>query len=160
MLPVPLINLINGGRHASNDLDFQEFIIMPVGADSLLHALQIGTEVNLELADILLDRFGKVALNTGDEGGFAPPMSSPHEALEFLHEAVARVGLRGAASCTASTAPRRTSTTRRRDTYTVAGERYDRDALIGLYQRADPATSASSRSRIRCTRRTSRASPS
>ena len=96
VLPVPLINLINGGRHASNDLDFQEFIIMPVGADSLLHALQIGTEVNLKLADILLDRFGKVALNTGDEGGFAPPMSSPHEALEFLHEAVARVRLRGA----------------------------------------------------------------
>ena len=63
-MPVPLINLINGGRHASNDLDFQEFIIMPVGADSLLHALQIGTEVNLKLADILLDRFGKVALNT------------------------------------------------------------------------------------------------
>ena len=83
ILPVPLINLINGGRHASNDLDFQEFIIMPVGAESLLHALQIGTEVNLKLADILLDRFGKVALNTGDEGGFAPPMSSPHEALEL-----------------------------------------------------------------------------
>ena len=71
VLPVPLINLINGGRHASNDLDFQEFIIMPVGAESLLHALQIGTEVNLKLADILLDRFGKVALNP------ATPVASP-----------------------------------------------------------------------------------
>ena len=76
ILPVPLVNLINGGKHASNDLDFQEFIIMPVGAESLLEALQISTEVNLSLADILLERYGKVALNTGDEGGFAPPMST------------------------------------------------------------------------------------
>src|SRR6476659_7955288 len=50
VLPVPLINLINGGRHASNDLAFKEFIVLPVGAQSLLHALQIGTEINLALA--------------------------------------------------------------------------------------------------------------
>ncbi len=133
VLPVPLINLINGGRHASNDLDFQEFIIMPVGADSLLHALQIGTEVNLKLADILLDRFGKVALNTGDEGGFAPPMSSPHEALEFLHEAVRASGYEElivyGLDCAATHLYDAAT-----DTYTVAGERYDRAGMIGLYQ--------------------------
>ena len=56
VLPVPLVNLINGGRHASNDLDFQEFIVIPVGADSILEALQISTEVNLALGEILLDR--------------------------------------------------------------------------------------------------------
>jgi enolase len=61
LLPVPLVNLINGGRHASNDLDFQEFIILPVGATSMLEALQISTEVNLVLAGILLSRFGTVA---------------------------------------------------------------------------------------------------
>jgi enolase len=104
-----------------------------VGADSLLHALQIGTEVNLKLADILLDRFGKVALNTGDEGGFAPPMSSPHETLEFLHEAVRASGYEElivyGLDCAASHLYDAAS-----DTYTVAGERYDRAAMIGLYQ--------------------------
>src|SRR6476619_6967628 len=59
VLPVPQVNLINGGRHASNDLDFQEFIIIPSGAESVLHALQIATEVNLQLGEILLDKFGK-----------------------------------------------------------------------------------------------------
>ena len=92
MLPVPLVNLINGGKHASNDLDFQEFIVIPVGADSILEALQISTEVNLALAEILLERYGKSALNTGDEGGYAPAISSPQEALGLLHEAVADAG--------------------------------------------------------------------
>ena len=77
VLPVPLVNLINGGKHASNDLDFQEFIVIPVGADSILEALQISTEVNLALAEILLERYGKSALNTGDEGGYAPAISDP-----------------------------------------------------------------------------------
>ena len=92
VLPVPLVNLINGGKHASNDLDFQEFIVIPVGADSILEALQISTEVNLALAEILLERYGKSALNTGDEGGYAPAISSPQEALGLLHEAVANAG--------------------------------------------------------------------
>ena len=92
VLPVPQVNLINGGRHASNDLDFQEFVIVPSGAESILHALQISTEVNLQLGEILLDRFGKSALNTGDEGGYAPPISDPREALGYLHEAVWRAG--------------------------------------------------------------------
>ena len=95
VLPVPLVNLINGGKHASNDLDFQEFIVIPVGADSILEALQISTEVNLALAEILLERYGKSALNTGDEGGYAPAISSPQEALGLLHEAVANAGHEG-----------------------------------------------------------------
>ena len=96
VLPVPLVNLINGGQHASNDLDFQEFIVLPVGAESLMHALQIGTEINLALAEILLDRYGKVALNTGDEGGYAPPMSSPRRgARPACTRRSARAGLRG-----------------------------------------------------------------
>ncbi|MCB0828484.1 MAG: phosphopyruvate hydratase [Solirubrobacterales bacterium] len=133
LLPVPLVNLINGGKHASNDLDFQEFIVLPVGADSILEALQISSEVNLCLAGILLERYGKVALNTGDEGGFAPPISDPREALSLLHESVAAAGYEGrfryGLDCAAShyydpeTA-----------TYTVAGSRRDRDGMIDLYQ--------------------------
>jgi enolase len=134
VLPVPLVNLINGGKHASNDLDFQEFIVMPVGAESLLHALQMSTEINLALGEILLARFGKVALNTGDEGGYAPPMSSPDEALGFLHEAAERAGYADdvvyGLDCAATHLYDEAS-----GTYTVDGERYDRAALIELYGR-------------------------
>lgn len=131
-LPVPLVNLINGGRHASNDLDFQEFIVIPVGADSILEALQISTEVNLALAEILLERYGKVALNTGDEGGFAPPISEPREALGLLHEAVAAAGHQGrfryGLDCAASH-----YYDADRGTYAVAGGERDRDGMIELY---------------------------
>jgi len=130
MLPAPLVNLINGGKHASNDLDFQEFIVIPVGAESIIEALQISTEVNLALAEILLERYGKSALNTGDEGGYAPAISSPHEALGLLHEAVAdaghtgrfRYGLDAAATHYHSDG-----------TYLIAGEERDTAGMIELY---------------------------
>jgi enolase len=132
VLPVPLVNLINGGKHASNDLDFQEFIVIPVGAESILEALQISTEVNLALAEILLERYGKSALNTGDEGGYAPAISSPHEALGLLHEAVANAGHAGrfryGLDCAATHLYDRDA-----DEYVVAGERRDRDGMIELY---------------------------
>jgi enolase 1/2/3 len=131
VLPVPLVNLINGGKHASNDLDFQEFIVIPVGADSMLEAMQISTEVNLALAEILLERYGKSALNTGDEGGYAPAISSPHEALGLLHEAVSDAGHTGrfryGLDCAA--------THYHSDgTYLLAGERRDTAQMIELYQ--------------------------
>ncbi len=133
VLPAPLVNLINGGKHASNDLDFQEFIIIPVGAGSILEALQISTEVNLALAEILLERYGKSALNTGDEGGYAPAISSPHEALGLLHEAVASAGhdgrFRYGLDCAATHYYDAES-----GTYEVAGTRRDRDGMIELYQ--------------------------
>jgi enolase len=132
VLPVPLVNLINGGRHASNDLDFQEFIVIPVGAGSILEALQISTEVNLALGEILLGRYGKSALNTGDEGGYAPAISDPREALGLLHEAVANAGHEGrfryGLDCAATHLYDRDS-----DTYEVAGERRDADGMTELY---------------------------
>ena len=88
LLPVPQVNLINGGKHASNDLDFQEFTIMPVGAGSFSEALQIASEVNMALGGLLLARLGKSALNTGDEGGYAPALDDPEDALSVLVEAV------------------------------------------------------------------------
>ena len=132
VLPVPLVNLINGGKHASNDLDFQEFIVIPVGADSILEALQISTEVNLALAEILLARYGKSALNTGDEGGYAPAISSPHEALGLLHEAVADAGHTGrfryGLDCAA------THYHSAGGSYELAGETRDTAAMIDLYR--------------------------
>ncbi len=134
VLPVPQVNLINGGRHASNDLDFQEFIMIPSGAESMLHALQIATEVNLQLGEILLDKFGKAALNTGDEGGYAPPLSDPEEALGYLHEAVGRAGYDDLVTygldC-AATHYYDPAT----ETYLLAGQRHDRAGMIELYQR-------------------------
>jgi enolase len=132
LLPVPLVNLINGGKHASNDLDFQEFIVIPVGADSILEALQISTEVNLALAEILLERYGKSALNTGDEGGYAPAIADPREALGLLHEAVADAGHEGrfryGLDCAATHYYDREA-----GTYLVAGETRDTDGMIELY---------------------------
>jgi enolase len=132
LLPAPQVNLINGGLHASNDLDFQEFIIIPSGAESMLHALQISTEVNLHLGEILLQRFGKAALNTGDEGGYAPAITEPAEALDYLREAVVRAGyddvITYGLDC-AATHLYDAGT----GTYEVAGKRYDRAAMIELY---------------------------
>ncbi len=132
VIPVPLVNLINGGKHASNDLDFQEFIVIPVGADSIVEALQISTEVNLALAEILLERYGKSALNTGDEGGYAPAISSPQEALGLLHEAVAGAGHEGrfryGLDCAATHLYDAET-----DSYEVAGVRRDREAMTELY---------------------------
>jgi enolase len=132
LLPVPLVNLINGGRHASNDLDFQEFIVIPVGADSILEAMQISSEVNLALAEILLERYGKSALNTGDEGGYAPAISNPKEALGLLHEAVGNAGHSGrfryGLDCAATHLYDRQS-----GTYQVAGERRDTASMVDLY---------------------------
>jgi len=132
VLPVPQVNLINGGKHASGDLDFQEFIVMPLGVSSMLEALQLSTEVNLVLAEILLARYGKVALNVGDEGGFVPPISDPREALDLLHQAVDKSGYTDHVAygldCAASHLYDEAS-----KTYTVAGKTYDTSAMIGLY---------------------------
>jgi enolase len=88
ILPVPLMNLINGGKLTSNDLEFQEFIIMPVGASTFFEALQISYEINLVLHDLIVDKYGKIAANVGDEGGFAPPMRGINEPMEMLAKAV------------------------------------------------------------------------
>ncbi|CAB3818592.1 phosphopyruvate hydratase [Achromobacter pulmonis] len=91
-LPVPMINIINGGAHADNPLDFQEFMILPVGADSLREALRMGAEVfhTLRLA---LKAAGH-SVNVGDEGGFAPMLRNAPEALDFIMAAIERAGLR------------------------------------------------------------------
>lgn len=133
VLPVPQFNLINGGRHASNDLDFQEVSISPVGADSLMGALQIATEVNLTLGELLVKKFGKFSINTGDEGGYAPPLREPAEALEYLHEATRLAGYENeveyALDCAATHLYDRST-----GTYCIAGKAYDIGAMMDLYE--------------------------
>ena len=133
ILPVPLFNLINGGRHASNTLEVQEFIIIPVGADDFAHALQIATEVTLELKALILDQYGRLAVNVGDEGGFAPPMKGLREPLDYLAKAVERAryeqeivyGLDCAASHFYD---------QETNTYRLAGDQLTRAELIDQYR--------------------------
>ncbi|QFP75392.1 phosphopyruvate hydratase [Deinococcus sp. AJ005] len=89
-LPVPMMNLINGGMHADNSVDFQEFMVMPVGAPSFREALRYGTETFHSLKKVLSGRGYNT--NVGDEGGFAPDLKSNEEALEVLLEAIEKAG--------------------------------------------------------------------
>jgi len=89
-LPIPMMNIINGGSHADNSIDFQEFMISPVGAESFSHALRMGTEIFHNLKDVLKGR--GMSTNVGDEGGFAPNLGSNEEALEVIMEAIEKAG--------------------------------------------------------------------
>ena len=90
LLPVPMLNIINGGRHADNNVDIQEFMVFPLGADSFSHALRMSAEIFHHLKNVLISK----GLNTsvGDEGGFAPNLNSNAEAIEIILEAVEKAG--------------------------------------------------------------------
>ncbi len=90
LLPVPMMNIINGGVHADNNVDIQEFMIMPVGAPTFREALRMGSEVFWNLKKILHDR--KLSTAVGDEGGFAPDLKSNSEAVEVILEAISAAG--------------------------------------------------------------------
>ena len=90
VLPVPMMNIINGGSHADNSIDFQEFMIMPVGAPSFKEALRMGAEIFHALASILKSK--GLATSVGDEGGFAPNLGSNEEGFEVIIEAIEAAG--------------------------------------------------------------------
>jgi enolase len=92
VLPVPMMNVINGGKHADNTIDFQEFMVMPLGAPSFGEALRMGAEVFHSLKKVLHDRH--LSTTVGDEGGFAPNLKSADEALEVLAQATEKAGYR------------------------------------------------------------------
>ncbi len=92
MLPVPMMNIINGGEHADNPIDIQEFMIMPVGADSLAEAVRWGAEVFHTLKKGLHQK--GLATSVGDEGGFAPDLASTRAALDFIMESIAKAGFK------------------------------------------------------------------
>ncbi len=92
LLPVPMMNILNGGAHADNNVDIQEFMVAPVGATSFREGLRVGTEVYHALKKTLKER--KYRTSIGDEGGFAPDLGSNEEALELILEAVEKAGYR------------------------------------------------------------------
>jgi enolase len=89
-MPVPMMNILNGGKHADNKIDIQEFMILPVGADSIAEAIRMGAEVFHSLKKILKESGRNT--NVGDEGGFAPQLNSSKEALDYISEAVEKAG--------------------------------------------------------------------
>jgi enolase len=90
LLPVPMMNIINGGEHADNPIDFQEFMVMPVGAPNILEAVRCGSEIFHALKKALHDK--GLATSVGDEGGFAPNIASTTEALDFIMRAIETAG--------------------------------------------------------------------
>jgi len=97
ILPVPMMNILNGGRHAANSTDFQEFMVVPAGASSFSHALQMGTEVYHCLKAVL--KAQGLNTNVGDEGGFAPSLSSNKQAIEVILLAIEKAGYKPGEDC-------------------------------------------------------------
>jgi enolase len=133
IIPVPLMNCLNGGKLTANNLEIQEFIIMPVGATSYAHALQMTTEINEVLRGLVVEKYGILATNTGDEGGFATPMRGIWEPFEFMAKAVDQAGYAGEIVYAMDLAAN-SWYNRNTHLYELDGKEYDRDALIELYR--------------------------
>lgn len=88
VMPIPSMNVINGGKHAGNNLDFQEFMLYPKHAKTFSEAIRINSEVYQTLKEEIKKKHGKTAINVGDEGGFAPPLSNSEDALNLLVDAI------------------------------------------------------------------------
>jgi enolase len=130
LLPVPMMNVVNGGAHAQNLLDLQEFMVVPAGADSFAEGLRIGVEVFHSLKDLLHER--GLATAVGDEGGFAPDLDSAETAIEAVLEAADRAGHRDRVAIALDPA----ATELYRDgsyEFERAGRTLGTDELIGLY---------------------------
>lgn len=91
-LPIPMMNVINGGEHAGNELSIQEFLLLPSGSDRFSDNLRAGVETYHALKGVLAKKYGKIATNVGDEGGYAPPMKTTEQSLDAILEAIAEAG--------------------------------------------------------------------
>lgn len=89
-LPIPMMNIVNGGSHADNNVDVQEFMIMPIGADSFSRGLRMGVEIFHQLKEVLKSK--NLSTNVGDEGGFAPNLGSNEEAMQIIMQAIEKAG--------------------------------------------------------------------
>ena len=137
VLPVPLMNFLNGGKLTANELEIQEFIIMPVGARSYRQALRMTTEINEALRDLVVAKYGILATNTGDEGGFATPMRGIREPFEFLSRAVQKAGYQEGLDADVVYGMDLAANSwydPQEKLYELDGKKYDRDALIDLYK--------------------------
>lgn len=132
-LPVPHFNVVNGGAHAVNGLDFQEFMIAPVGAPSLPEAVRAGAEVYRRLRSTLVER--NLATGLGDEGGFAPEINCPEEVLVLITQAIDAAGYTAGRTGVAIALDPAASEFHRDGRYWVGGESLSSDELIERYRR-------------------------
>ncbi len=134
LLPVPMMNILNGGAHARNSVDFQEFMVLPVGAGSFREALRFGTEVFHALREVLSEE--GLSTNMGDEGGFAPDLPSNERAVEMILRGIERAGYRPGEEV-ALGLDVAASEFYRDGVYALAGEgrEYDAAGLIEVYAR-------------------------
>ncbi len=130
-LPVPFLNVINGGEHAGNDLDIQEHMIAPVGASNFSEALRMGVEVYHALGALLKDRYGPVATNVGDEGGYAPPIDDPIEPFELILEAIDQLGYTGEVKIAVDTAASEFYTD---GLYSFGGKELESSEMVDFYE--------------------------
>lgn len=135
-LPVPMLNIINGGVHAGNKLDFQEFMIVPAGLSSFKEAIKAAVEVYADLKKILKEKYGPQAINVGDEGGYAPPIEKVRDALDILIQAIKAAGYDPwnqvvIALDVASTQFYRED----KGVYVLEGTEYTREQLIDFYEK-------------------------
>ena len=132
-LPVPMMNVINGGEHAGNDLAIQEFLVEPVGAKSCTESIRMGAEVYQSLKQVLTEKYGRGAINVGDEGGFAPPLRKTRDALGAIRQSIeaagyaerdVRIGIDAASS---------TFYDAKSGTYNLDGRKFDSSKLEDFY---------------------------
>ncbi|MHA1968865.1 MAG: phosphopyruvate hydratase [Candidatus Hodarchaeales archaeon] len=131
ILPVPSLNVINGGEHGGNDIAFQEYMLLPVGAPTFKEAMVLGTEVYHTLKKIIKKKHGNTAVNVGDEGGFAPPLSLVEEPLNLITEAIDEAGHTGKFQLALDPAA---SEFYKEGKYLVDGKALDSNEFISLYE--------------------------
>nr|MBN2278511.1 phosphopyruvate hydratase [candidate division Zixibacteria bacterium] len=135
LLPVPMMNILNGGKHADNNVDLQEFMIMPVGAGSFSTALQMGAEVFGNLKQVLKKKKYNTAV--GDEGGFAPDLKSNEEALEVIMEAIGKAGYKAGKDILLALDPASTEfydTKTKKYDLKGEGKKFTSDQMIEFYE--------------------------
>ena len=131
-LPRPFFNVINGGKHAGNSLAIQEFMISPK-TTSYLEALRIGSEVYHCLKSVVEKKYGKNAINVGDEGGFAPPVKKAEEALDLLKRAIAKAGYSGKVNFAMDCAASEYYIPRKKESYYVLNKKSNNEQLRKYY---------------------------
>lgn len=129
-LPVPTMNVINGGKHAGNELAIQEFMIQPRGAKTFSEALRMGAETYHTLGKLLVKKYGNSAVNVGYEGGYAPPLANTKDALDALTGAIEEAGYEGEITIGLDSAA---SEFCNNGTYTIDGKTFSGDDLVDFY---------------------------
>jgi enolase len=131
VLPVPALNVINGGEHAGNALDIQEHMILPIGVKSFSKAIQAGSEVYQELKQLIKKKYGINAINVGDEGGFAPPMKDYNEPFDLLVKVLEETGYDNEIKIGVDAAA---STFYKNGKYSISKKNYSTEELVDFYK--------------------------